>query len=98
MSKAKRVFSKEFKQEAVRLILERSKSVEQLSRELGIRANTLHRWKKEQSEESEEAFRGHGNRTAEGEELRQLRQEVEQLRQEREILKKALGMFTRPAN
>ena len=91
MSKRKK-YSKEFKQDAVRLVTEQGYSIAESARNLCLNANMLARWKKE-SEESEDAFRGNGKLTPEQLEVRQLRSEVKQLRLEREILKKATAFF-----
>ena len=91
MSKRKK-YSKEFKQDAVRLVTEQGYSIAESARNLGLNANMLARWKKESSE-SEDAFRGNGKLTPEQLELRQLRSENKQLRLEREILKKATAFF-----
>ena len=50
MSKRKK-YSKEFKQDAVRLVTEQGYSIAESARNLGLNANMLARWKKE-SEES----------------------------------------------
>ncbi len=91
MSK-RRKHSKEFKQDAVRLVTEQGYALAEAARNLGHNANMLARWKKE-TEESEDAFRGNGKLTQEQLELRQLRSENRQLRLEREILKKATAFF-----
>ena len=91
MSK-RRKHSKEFKQDAVRLVTEQGYAIAEAARNLGLNANMLARWKKE-TEETEDAFRGNGKLTQEQLELRQLRSENRQLRLEREILKKATAFF-----
>ena len=53
----------------------------------------LQRWKREASEENLTAFPGHGN--PRDEELAQMRKENAELKEEREILKKALAIFSR---
>ena len=88
----RRKHSKEFKQDAVRLVTEQGYAIAEAARNLGLNANMLARWKKE-AEESEDAFRGNGKLTQEQLELRQLRSENRQLRLEREILKKATAFF-----
>ena len=47
MAIVRQQYSKEFKQESVRLIVEQGVSVAQASRDLGVNANVLHRWKHE---------------------------------------------------
>ena len=88
-------FSREFKQEAVRLVLEGKRSNSEVARELGIRTNLLYRWRREYEQQEEEAFRGSGNRTNAEEALRQAYRENEILRQERDILKKALAIVSK---
>jgi|SRR5512135_1189695 transposase len=95
MQKAQRTFTKEFKQEAVQLVKTSGKSMAQLARDLGIADSTLHHWCKLFSEHGEQAFPGSGHQTQQEEELRRLKRELEVTRQERDILKKALGIFSR---
>ena len=73
MKKTRRKYTREFKIEAVRLATDGGVSIAQASRDLGVDANVLGRWKKEFSEDSEHAFPGKGNLKPEDEELRRLR-------------------------
>ena len=91
--KKRRKHTEEFKQEAVRLITEEGYTVAETSRNLGINANMLGRWKRELQEA--EAFGGIGQMRQMKEELRRLRRENKQLQMEREILKKAAAFFAR---
>ena len=77
--------SREFKEEAVGLIVEQGYSVAEASRNLGINANMLSRWKRE--------FEGSAPSVDEKAELTRLRKENKRLRMEREILKKAAAFF-----
>jgi transposase len=97
MTKARRQYSREFKQEAVQLLETSGKSASELERELGIGKGNLWRWKREFAADGEDAFPGHGRLTPEQERLRQLERENEILRQERDILKKAVAIFSRPS-
>jgi transposase len=85
-------YSAEFKREAVRLVTDKGLSLAQAARDLGINDNLLGRWKKQLESDAERAFPGHGQ--PQDEELTRLRREVEVLRQERDILKKAVGIFS----
>jgi transposase len=96
MSKSQPIYSKEFKQEAVRLFETSGKSKTQIARDLGISDSALSKWCKEYGNLGEDAFPGKGHQIPIEEENKKLRREVEILRQEREILKKALSIFTRP--
>ena len=100
MSKYGNRFSKEFKQEAVRLLLTSGKTAKQLGQELGVTGVSLANWR-------EEAIRnGDHPEQARLESVRvhysvlkleneRLRKELEVLRQERELLKKSLGILPR---
>ena len=94
MNKPRKQYSREFKMEAVRLLETSGKSARQLERELGIGSGNLSRWKREFAADGEGAFPGHGRLTPEQERLRQLERENEILRQERDILKKAIAIFS----
>lgn len=95
MPKAQRTFTREFKLEAVHLAQKSGKSQTQVARDLGIADSTLHHWCKEFAKGGEKAFPGSGNPAAGEEELRRLKRELEVTRQERDILKKALAIFSR---
>jgi transposase len=90
MSRARRVFSTEFKQEAVELVRRNGRSANQVATELGVNQTTLSRWKREA-----EATSSTGQGMPAAEELKQLRRENERLRMERDILKKAAAFFAR---
>ncbi|MBO0790715.1 MAG: transposase [Ktedonobacteraceae bacterium] len=95
MQKTQRTFTKECKVEAVQLVQSSKKPLTQMARDLGIADSTLHHWCKLFSEQGEQAFPGSGHQTPQEEEIRQLKRENEVLRQERDILKKAIGIFSR---
>ncbi|HLG61703.1 MAG TPA: transposase [Ktedonosporobacter sp.] len=95
MQKEQRTFTKEFKVEAVQLARSRQKPLVQIAHDLGIADSTLHHWCKLFSEQGEQAFPGSGHQTPQEEEIRRLKRENEVLRQERDILKKAIGIFSR---
>jgi transposase len=95
MPKEQRTFTREFKLEAVHLAQKSGKSQAQVARDLGIADSTLHHWCKEFAKADSAAFPGSGNPPAQEEELRRLKRELEVTRQERDILKKALAIFSR---
>jgi transposase len=97
MTKVRRQYSREFKQEAVQLLKTSGKSASELERELGIGKGNLWRWKRKFAADGEDAFPGQGRLTPDEERLRQLERENEILRQERDILKKALAIFSQPS-
>ena len=95
MSKKRRSYSREFKLEAVILVLEGGMSVSQAARDLEIPESALWRWKKDYEEDPSQAFPGKGRMKPEEEEMRRLRRELARVREERDILKKAVGVFSR---
>ena len=90
----RRKYDTEFKREAVRLVIEGKRKVTIVAQELGIRAPMLQRWKREYLTNRQDAFRGSGNLTHSEEEMRKLVREHAVLKEERDILKKALGIFS----
>ena len=78
-------YPKEFKEEAVALVLEQGYSVPEAAKSLGITANLLYRWKEQVELQREGKILVEDER----EELKRLRKEVKTLRMEKEILKKA---------
>ena len=88
MARQKRKFSKEFKREAVRLLRDSGKSINQVARELGIGSGLLTQWK--QLVEAEEKT---GVTPDELEQLNQLRKGNARLRMEVEILGEATAFF-----
>jgi len=95
MATRRRRYDKQFKLDAVRLVQESDRPISEIARELGIRANALYRWRDELLVDGEEAFPGKGKLKPEDEELRRLRRELETVKEERDILKKALAVFSR---
>jgi transposase len=91
-------YTREFKQDAVRLVIEQGYNYSEAARNLGIDRGMLGRWVKEAQEDESEAFRGNGKLTTEGEELRRLREENRRLKMERDILKKATAFFAKESS
>ncbi len=94
MSRRKR-YSKEFKLDAVSLVLDQGYSRAEAARSLGLNSNMLGRWVSEQLTDGGQAFRGNGKLTPEQEEIRKLRSQVKNLKMEKEILKKATVFFAK---
>lgn len=92
-----KTYAKEFKLEAVRMMDRGEKPAAELAMELGIRRNTLYKWKEQLQDKGEQAFTGQRGRPRKEEqsELTTLKQENERLKEELEILKKAAAYFAR---
>ena len=91
----RRKFSREFKVEAVKLVLERGVTIAQAARDLDVHVNLLRGWARAQREDPAEAFPGVGQQKPEAAELTRLRREVARLKMERDILKKAAAYFAK---
>jgi len=90
---ARKKYSKEFKLDAVSLVIDENYTRVEASKNLGINANMLGRWVKEADTDDGHAFRGNGRLTPEQEEVRTLKSQVKRLQMERDILKKATVFF-----
>jgi transposase len=94
MGEARRKYTREFKLEAVRLSEDPDRTAAEVARALGITPSILYRWRQAFRSEGPEAFPGHGKLPESEEQMRQLRRELERVRQERDILKKAIAIFS----
>lgn len=91
----RRVFSREFKLEAVKLVRERGVKIAQAARDLDVHANVLRKWIRDVAADPAHAFPGHGQMKPEQLEIERLRREVTKLKAERDILKKAAAYFAK---
>ncbi len=97
MKTVRKTYSREFKLEALHLLESSGKSAAQIARDLGMPEGSLYRWRNEFSARGDLAFPGQRNLPADQEELHKLERENEILRQERDILKKAVAIFSHPS-
>ncbi len=99
MSRERKVYTKEFKLMSVELSNTRS-DLSALAKELDISATLLYRWRKEYSVKQGNSFPGNGKVIlSEGEqELARLRKELRDTQIERNILKKAVSIFSKSDN
>lgn len=95
MAGPRRTYSREFKIEAIRRVIEDGIPQTHVARELGISPNTLSSWKREFLADTEHAFPGQGKQKPDDEELTRLRRENARLKRELEILKKAAAYFAK---
>jgi transposase len=93
--KDSRHFTREFKRNAVQMVIEKGMPVGRVAQELDIHPNLLHQWKRKLIAEGDDAFIGKGNLKPEDAELKRLQRELEEVKEERDILKKALGVFSK---
>lgn len=89
-------YPREFKLEALRLLKEGSKPAAEIARELGVKRTLLYRWRDQQEDKADKAFRGSGRpKLEEMSELSRLRRELKAVTEERDILKKAAAYFAK---
>ena len=93
----RRIFSREYKLEAVKLVRERGVTVAQAARDLDVHENVLRKWVREYGDDPTQSFPGKGQMKPEQLEIERLRREVAKLKAERDILKKAAAFFARDA-
>ena len=96
MAKARRKYDHNFKIKAVELSQQRE-SVSELSIELGLNPNLIYRWRREFLDRNEASFPGNGKvgQTEQEAEIARLKKELADAREERDILKKAVGIFSK---
>lgn len=94
--KKRRKYDAEFKQEVL-LMIRNGRSVLDISESLGISASLIHKWKSRSNSASSASSNPlpSGSESISVMEHEQLKAKVKQLEQERDILKKALGIFSR---
>ena len=90
----RRKYTKEFKLECIRLLDTRKKGGRELELELGLAPGQVYRWRKEMRIDGKHAFPGNGN--PRDEELAKLRRELDIVKEERDILRKAVAIFSKP--
>ena len=97
MGRPRRAFTREFKQEAVKLVTEGTHSTAQVARDLGLTPNLLRRWKQEVGGDPVTAFPGKGRRKPHAEELARLKRDRARVTQERDFLKSVAAYFAKPS-
>ena len=91
----RRTFTREFKREAVKLVLERHVPTTQAARELDVSVHVLREWIRLFRKDPAQAFPGGGQQKPDDLEVTQLRREVARLKAERDVLKKAVACFAK---
>ena len=91
-----KIYDKDFKINAVNLQKSSGRSINIIAQELGLSTSSLSKWIREYNQDGNESFPGKGQTKACEEEVRSLRKELIRVRQERDILKKAVAIFSEP--
>ena len=90
-SDKRRRFDRDFKLSTVKMVTEGGHKASEVARSLGIHPNQLYSWKRKFSDNGEKAFPGKGHLT----EIAMLRRRLLDVEMERDILKKAVGIFSK---
>jgi transposase len=94
MKKTRKAYTAEFKREAVRLV-KGGLTASQVARDLGLVANIVARWVREDQGDPSQAFPGQGKMKVDEAEVERLRKEIIKLKAERDLLKKATAYFAK---
>ena len=92
-TRVRRVFTPQFKRDAVRLVVDGGKSLSEIATHLGIARSLLQRWKEQLSSKQTAAFPGKGRVSGQAQTIRELEKKLHDVTMERDILKKALAYF-----
>jgi transposase len=96
MATPRKKYDRNFKLKAVELSYQRE-NIKELAHELGIRVELLYRWRAEFASRPQSSFPGNGKvrRSEEDKEIDRLKRELDEMRLERDILKKAISIFSK---
>jgi len=95
MVSKRKTYTREFKVETVKFLIDGEQSVSQMAQDLEIHPNTLYKWVRQYGQDPASSFPGKGKQAPEAEQVRQLQRENQRLRMERDILKKAMAIFSK---
>ena len=91
--RSQKKYTKDFKIQVCKLVLDKNKPVPQLAKAVNVPSHTIYRWIKEYQDYGEEAFVGSGYLRSPEAKLKQLQKTNEKLKMENDILKKAAAYF-----
>ncbi len=95
MKRTRKTYTKEFKEEAISLVVDEGLACVKVEKNLGIGKGTVARWVKEKRTLEGDAFCGSGNIRPSEETFKQMQKDLSRLRRERDILKKAMAIFSK---
>jgi len=96
VGKKRKKFTKEFKEQAISHWQSSDKTADEVAESLGIpNGKYISRWKKELDKKGDSAFPGNGKLLGQDAEIAELKKQLKDTQIERDILKKAVGIFSR---
>ena len=90
---AKKVYTKEFKLGAARMVVDEKGKPSQVARDLGVSTASMTKWVRDYKKSGSGAFPGKGFLSPEDERIRKLEKENRRLTIERDLLKKTIVFF-----
>ena len=93
INKTRKMYSQQFKREAVALVQDQGVSKTEAGRDLDVNPNMIRRWQREFEADGTHAFPGQGKLTPDQQRIKELEAENRRLRMEKEFLKKATTFF-----
>src|SRR5210317_2576151 len=92
----RRKYDTDFKRNAVLLSEEPGRTVSEVAENLGVNKDLIYRWRRQMRENGELAFPGHGKMalTEDQKRIRELEKKLKDTEMERDILKKAMPIFS----
>jgi transposase len=96
-NRTRRNYNSEFKKDALKHLELSGKSVTEVASDLGVKRDRLYKWRIEAQERGDVAFPGKGRQgltEAEAEVLK-LKKQLKNAQEERDILKKAVAIFSK---
>ena len=91
-------YTKEFREDAVKLVIEQGYSSNEAGRRLGVSQSNISRWVREYRKDQEDMANGGVTRKELEDKIRRLEKENRRLEMEREILKKAAAFFAKESS
>ena len=95
MTIGRKVYSKEFKLEAIKMVLDQGINSTEVGRHLGVDGSSVRNWMKIYSNKKDESFPGNGKLSPKDQEIRRLKAELKTLRMERDFFKKTAVFFAK---
>lgn len=90
-----RIYSNEFRESTIKLVLDSKESIAENARRLGIKVDTLYNWISKHSKKTDQENSTMDNDKNLQEEVRRLKRELARVTEERDILKKATAYFAK---
>jgi transposase len=90
----RRTFDQEFKRNTVKMIIDGRRKAEEIARDLNVVPSLIYKWKREYLKDEVNAFPGEGKLKPEDDEIRRLKRKLQEAEEERDILKKAIAIFS----